>query len=262
MIERLNNIWKSKIIYFSQNFKKIYYEIDSQLKHNIDENKVITELNNNGFFFAPSIFNSDTMKVINDEFDKLISDKSYENSTGNFKNVTQLRLKQIKLLDEKLLYFYSFFSNKFLKKIISTYFRTNHKYNHQIFFQKTSLTNKPPANEIHFDKLHQIKIWIFVNSVDENNGPIELFLGTHKKNKEKRLNFYKKQDLDLELDNRDHYKHTKGRKITGPEGSVLIFDSDLFHRASPVNEGKRLIARSHSISTTTLNFRNKQKYNH
>ena len=49
------------------------------------------------------------MKVINDEFDKLISDKSYENSAENFKNVTQLRLSQIELLDKKLLYFYSFF---------------------------------------------------------------------------------------------------------------------------------------------------------
>ena len=54
MIEKLNNIWKSKKIYFSQNFKKIYYDIDSQLKHKIDKNKVIAELNNNGFFFVPS----------------------------------------------------------------------------------------------------------------------------------------------------------------------------------------------------------------
>lgn len=262
MIEKLNNIWKSKKIYFSQNFKKIYYDIDSQLKHKIDKNKVIAELNNNGFFFVPSLFNNDTMKVINDEFDKLISDKSYENSAENFKNVTQLRLSQIELLDKKLLYFYSFFSNKSLKKIISSYFRTNHKYNHQIFFQKTNLTNKPPANEIHFDKLHQIKIWIFVNSVDENNGPIELFLGSHKENKEKRLNFYEKQDFNSELNNINQYKHSKGTKMTGPMGSVLIFDSDLFHRASPVNEGKRLIARSHSMLTTTLNFRNRQKYNH
>ena len=49
--------------------------------------------------------------------------------------------------------------------------------------------------------------------------------------------------------------------MTGPMGSVLIFDPDLFHRASPA-EGKRLIARSHSMLTTTLNFRNRQKCNH
>ena len=62
MIEKLNNIWKSKKIYFFKNFKKIYYDIDSQLKHKIDKNKVIAELNNNGFFFVPSLFNNDTMK--------------------------------------------------------------------------------------------------------------------------------------------------------------------------------------------------------
>ena len=55
---------------------------------------------------------------------------------------------------------------------------------------------------------YQIKIWIFVNSVGENNGPIELFL-RHIKKIKKRLNFYEKQDLDLELDNRDHQKHSK-----------------------------------------------------
>ena len=76
--------------------------------------------------------------------------------------------------------------------------------------------------------MHQIKIWIFVNSVDENNGPIELFLGSHKENKEKRLNFYEKQDFNSELNNINQYKHSKGTKMTGPMGSVLIFDSDLF----------------------------------
>ena len=121
----------------------------------------------------------------------------------------------------------------------------------RFFFQETNVTNDPLAGEIHFDKLHQLKVWIFVNDVDEFNGPIELYLKSHLVNKEKRKNCYKELK---EVDNCYKGEDFETVKIKGKAGSILIFDSDLYHRATKVVKNNRKIIRGHSMSYSTLKY--------
>ena len=92
-------------------------------------------------------------------------------------------------------------NNPILRKIIYNLFKKKFFYNFQTFFQINSPSIQTPAGELHFDKMHEYKIWIFVNDVDKNNGPIELFPKTHLENKILRQkNYLSKTDFNNFID--------------------------------------------------------------
>ena len=148
---------------------------------------------------------------------------------------------------------FSLFNNTKLFKIINLLFKKENKFNSQIFFQETKKTLNPIAKELHFDKLHQFKIWLFLNDIQVSNGPIEIFPKSHKENEIQRLRSYNhiKDVVNLPKNNINYI----GKKMIGAAGSLLIFNSDLYHRATNITEGYRRIARGHSMSFQTLNYR-------
>ena len=197
---------------------------------------------------------------INKEFDLQI------NSKKNYINDIKFSAKQIRLGDrfqlheENCNYTFSVMNNPILRKIIYNLLNRKFYYNFQTFFQINSPSSDTPAGELHFDKIHEYKIWIFVNDTNTNNGPIELFPKTHLENRIfRKKNYLNKTNFNNVIDpNKNSYT---GEKIIANRGSVLIFDSDLLHRATEVISGNRKIIRSHSITPDTKIYWNEIKRN-
>lgn len=68
---------------------------------------------------------------------------------------------------------------------------------------------------------------LFIDACTENNGPVEVWPGTHKEEFEE-----EKTDLGSEVPP-TRLDHDAGRKILGPAGSILIFNSRLVHSSEP-----------------------------
>ena len=106
------------------------------------------------------------------------------------------------------------------------------------FFQKTFETTEPLAGNFHYDKMRSIKIWLYINDCNIDNGPLECISGTHQDNKEIRENI---KVTNLEKNVKYNFidnQNKSGQKLTAKAGSLIIFDSDVSHKATPVLPGK------------------------
>ena len=234
---KIKNLYKSFILNFSSEYRDKKNYISKKIINNFNIKNIIQNIKNEGFYLFDDFLEKNYVDQLNQEFEKVIKNK--ENSL-NDKNANTIQVRyfdKLNLFDENLTNTLSVFNNDQFRKIIHKLYRTRFFYNNQIFFQQTNLTNKPAAGEVHFDILHQYKIWIFLNDVDESNGPIEIFPKSHIENKITRLKNYKDAKR---FDNRaNRIDKLIGKKIKANSGSILIFDSDLFHRATSVKRGSR-----------------------
>ena len=256
---KIKNLYKSFIVNFLPEYQNKKNYISKKIINNFNIKNIIQNIEKEGFYLFNDFLEKDYMDQLNSEFEKVIRNKK---NTLNDKNANTIQVRyfnKLNLFDENLMNTFSIFNNEQFRKIIHKLYRTKFYYNNQIFFQQTNLTNEPTAGEVHFDILHQYKIWIFLNDVDENNGPIEIFPKSHIENKITRIKSYKDAKR---FDNRaNRIDKLIGKKIKANSGSILIFDSDVFHRATSVRKGSRKIIRAHSMVPSTIAYRNELKRN-
>tara|TARA_A100001015_G_scaffold316221_1_gene429937 strand:+ start:1354 stop:1992 length:639 start_codon:yes stop_codon:yes gene_type:complete len=104
-------------------------------------------------------------------------------------------------------------------------------------------------NYLHFDRLRCLKVLVYLQDVDEDNGPFSIVPKSHIKGAELRRSFSKLNDYEEKKNRIDiDYPEIKYdlKKIIGPAGTTIIFDSDIFHCGGNVSQGReRLVIRSH-----------------
>ena len=249
---QLNLLTNISIKKFSKSFKNIDAYTNSQLEKFGDLNKIVETINKDGYFMFNQLLNQDVVNKLNIEFDFILKNKNNSFKTNNSNTFQHRCFEKNNLYFERLIYMFSLFNYTKLLKIINLLFKKKNKFNSQIFFQETKETLNPVAKELHFDKLHQFKIWLFLNDIQDSNGPIEIFPKSHTENETQRVRSYNdiKEVVNLPKNNVNYI----GKKMIGNAGSLLIFNSDLYHRATNVTEGYRRIARGHSMSFQTLNY--------
>ena len=83
---------------------------------------------------------------------------------------------------------------------------------------------------------------VFVDACTADNGPIEVWPGTHRQDLD-----HEQTDLGLAVPP-DELDHDAGEKVLGPAGSVLLFDSRLVHSSEPndTDEPRRLAIYGHA----------------
>ena len=250
---QLNQIVNISIKKFSKNFKNIDAYINTQLEKFGDLNNIVESINTDGYFMFNQLLNQDLVNKLNIEFDFILKNKNNSFEKSNSNTFQHRCFEKNSLYFDGLICMFSLFSNTKLSKIINLLFKKENKFNSQIFFQETKKTLNPLAKELHFDKLHQFKIWLFLNDIEDANGPIEIFPKSHIQNKNQRIKSYNSiKDVVNLPENNINYT---GKKLVGNAGSLLIFNSDLYHRATSVTEGSRRIVRGHSMSYQTLKYR-------
>ena len=250
---QFNQIVNISIKKFSKNFQKIDVYINSELEKFGHINDIVEKINTDGYFIFNQLLSREVISKFNIEFDFILKNKNNFFKKSNSNTFQYRYFEKNNLYFDGLIYMFSLMNNTRLSKIINLLFKKKNKFNSQIFFQETKKTLNPLAKELHFDKLHQFKIWLFLNDIEDVNGPIEIFPKSHKQNEAQRLNSYKSVEDVVNLPG--NIINYTGKKLVGNAGSLLIFNSDLYHRATNVTEGYRRIVRGHSMSYQTLTYR-------
>jgi hypothetical protein len=113
-------------------------------------------------------------------------------------------------------------------------------------YGSTSFLKEPSSHAAqlyHFDldRIKWLKIFIYLNDVDENSGPHYYIEGTHisgSKPQEILNRGYKRiSDKELEL----YYSAERFKNVTGKAGSIFAGDTKCWHKGSVVKSGYRLV---------------------
>ena len=125
---------------------------------------------------------------------------------------------------------------------------------------------------LHFDRNSSIKFFLYLNDVTEDNGAFYIHPGSHKLGKKLRENAwgsfipspndslfkkilnktfgtdFKNVKNRLELDYPELYEPNKLIPVEGKAGTLIVFDSDIFHQGGKINieDKERIVLRSHN----------------
>ena len=104
------------------------------------------------------------------------------------------------------------------------------------------------AQDLHYDKIPTLKFFIYLTDTTSENGSFYCVPGSHKYTK-------KLQDKNrIELKSPEHSEtrfvplefQSEQIPLEGKAGTLIIFDTDVFHRAGKVDKGERFVMRGHS----------------
>lgn len=129
------------------------------------------------------------------------------------------------------------------------------KTQHEIFITHEFIPDTQERNGyLHFDRLHTFKIFFYLTDVTNECGPFEAVPGSHIKGKELRTSEWKRTTDYSKIKNRlaiDYpelgYTEESGTKILGPAGTLIVFDTDCFHKGGEVQpDHERIVLRTHN----------------
>ncbi len=157
----------------------------------------------------------------------------------------------------------------FFKKLSKAYIGANAGFMEVIVFTRDYIPDKKAVyGLLHFDRRHQLKFIFYLNDVDGNNGAFGCIPGSHKFGEDLyykawadvlKMNPFQKSAIDKEAlnisEDESRYKripcilerknldengdfNSKRIFVEGGAGSLVIFDTHLFHFGGKVNPGK------------------------
>lgn len=161
----------------------------------------------------------------------------------------------------------SFFRNsEWMYKVATGYQQLNVGFQRDIFSTYDYISDQGvgPQGWAHFDRLQRFKFFLNVTDVCEQCGPLTVSPGSHHMTKRLRSmepdpnnitkwrfgRFYGDDGrCDFWDEPQNHYPEIEYElvPITGPAGTLIIFDSDVIHKGGNVQPGnERIVVRSHS----------------
>lgn len=227
-----------EIFFYYAKLKKLKFELENCLNEKINEDLFVSSLKDTGLFIVNDFLSNNLKKILKREYNKIIEIKNNSFDENLTKTIQVRNYDKTFYLQNKLFLNYLIFTNQRLKNLLQKITKKKFNFNSEIFFQKTFETTKLLAVNFHYDKMRSIKIWIYINDCNYDNGPLECITGTHQANKKIRENI--KNEI-LEDNNKNNFlenQENQGLKLTAKAGSLIIFDSDVSHKATPVLQGK------------------------
>ena len=201
----------------------------------MDTEKISTEVINNGFSVVEGYFT--ISKEQEELIDNFLNGKEFERGAVYRTNSVLELPKNISQL----------VCNEDIKKVFTKMSRDIRC--QEVFIThecKTGILTRP--NQLHFDRLRSLKVMVYITDVNEKCGPLSVVPGSHKKSRSLRRQF-----INMPYENRQniikkYYPHLyeNPTKICGGKGTVIFFDSDVFHLGGKNEIGhERKIIRSH-----------------
>ena len=146
------------------------------------------------------------------------------------------------------------FNQQVFKEISTKYLDRKSNINDEVYITHDYINDKGTGRNgfLHFDRTYTFKFFIYLTDVDEGCGPFTVIPKTHlvgkKLRKKYHNNSYEKKKNRIFKDHPDlGYTEKDLVPIIGNSGTLIIFDTDLFHMGGKTNENKeRMIIRGHT----------------
>lgn len=146
---------------------------------------------------------------------------------------------------------YKFFSQQWMKDLTEAY--TNQPFGQSIIATHDYINTNNWARQgwLHFDRQKSFKFFLYLTDVDTTCGALHLSPGSiiegETLNKKLNQNGEYESKRRLEISYPKLIEQYPPEAIEAPAGTLIVFDTDTFHKGGVVDEGKqRLIIRMHT----------------
>lgn len=247
-------------------FKKIKDKKKVEIKLTKKENTILNEIKKKGYC------------VITNYYDKSHCDKLIQSINEELKNISENIYKDEKSSDERIFFsekkiksLKSYFEDDFIKKIGDKYLKNKLQaaftLSNRVVYKDQNLGS---GGGWHKDAyFNQFKSILYLNDVDNKNGPFQLIEKSHKLLVTLINSLILKKGYPDTRFSEEQIKHLYNKKIqtiTGRAGTLILFDGSLVHRGAPLINGIRYAITNYyypvdDCESQIKNFKDKIKQN-
>lgn len=212
-----------------------------------DLNLLLDTLQNEGIAIIPDYLESNDLNHLNQEFESIFTldhdfIKPFDYSEGRGANVLLEKVDEAILPHTKKI-----FSQNWMQELANSYLQGATDLNKDVYVVNDVVGSKHVANDLHFDVLQTFKYFIYLTDTTAENGAFTCAPGTQKRAQQLR----EKYGADISYENRHltrdlPVKPEEVIPIEGKAGTLIIFDTDVFHKAGQVQKGERRVMRGHT----------------
>ncbi|MFH6982631.1 phytanoyl-CoA dioxygenase family protein [Marinoscillum luteum] len=210
--------------------------------------QVVAKLEEFGLVVIPNYLGADDVEKLFKEFYEFTEteDTPYKKNTPYSEGVAT-RVKRLEMDTERFKKTDEVFGSQFMREITDKYWSKEAGLNEEIFVVKDVLGSKHVASDLHFDVKPTLKYFIYLNDTTAENGAFSCVPGSHKvthklRQKHQRKLSYKNRELTRELP----VSEEDVIPIEGRAGTLIIFSTEVFHKAGNITKGERYVMRGHS----------------
>ena len=228
----------------------------STLPRNATSESVITVLRSDGIAILPEYLEEESLQKLNQEFHRIIETRAElgfnvtERSEATIVAIVRNRLpaEQFPMISEV-------FADPLMERIAIEYFTCERlALNHQIYATLHSGTGEA-VNVLpfvpHLDKIQTLKFFVYLTDTNVDNGAMSVVPGSHVLNREHRIRCIETDDDFRSVKNLICDAETL--PVAGPAGTLLVFDTDVTHKAGHVIPGNtRKTLRGHTRTLAQL----------
>jgi hypothetical protein len=139
------------------------------------------------------------------------------------------------------------FSLKLMNDIATRYWKKSFELNKQIYFMNEVVGTSHVAMDMHFDVLPTFKFFIYLTDTTRENGAFACVPGSQKISSEIREKIGKEISFEQrEITRQIPFRENEVLHVEGKAGTLIIFTTEVFHRAGKVSKGERRVMRGHN----------------
>jgi len=213
----------------------------------LENDNVLSALREEGIFVSQSFLDESSLNNLINEFDFLMNHNPAGTRFEQHPAGKCLRILLNKIDKQLIKQILQIFNSDVLCDIAESYLPRKSSINKDIVL--THEFKNTPITADHFDATHALKFLIYLQDTNEENGAFSYIPGSHKENNRIRKDFLRFGNRLVDLPNiAGDDQELKFTSIDAPAGSLIIFDTDGFHRGGIPKVGKeRRIIRSRCI---------------
>jgi len=233
------------------NFERSHKQDFSKLEKK--EYDILMKVKKNGYAVIPNFFNKEQCRKCIDDIDNI-----FRNNEDFVQKQEDLRVFGAEELSKNIK---MFFDDSFLNKLAITYNGVPTCCAFTLAGRIETLgkdaqygSGGPWHRDSYF---RQFKSLIYLNDVDENNGPFQLIHQSHERKDHDRkiaqLDHMQSSFLQEKVDKIIENDPNRLRTLTGKAGTLVLVDTSIIHRGIPVKNGIRYALTNYFFEKTQIN---------
>jgi len=208
----------------------------------------LSNLKKQGISVIDSFATKKQLNSLNQEFDKFLSKEHPGAKHTQYSKGRCARVITNEYYKDEFPSTHSFFFNKDFNTIAIKYLGDKVNLNSEIFIVEDIVGSEHIANDLHYDVVNTLKFFLYLSDTKKENGAFLCVPGSHLFTKQYREVHkdkisYENRYLTREL---DPQKSKEKISIEGKAGTLIIFDTDVWHQAGFVSKGTRRVMRGHT----------------
>lgn len=213
----------------------------------IDNQALLGIIDKYGLAIIPEFISIEDLNQLQHEFERLLSAPD-----TNYKKAKPYSKGRHVIVERELIDKSDYpktaevFGSPFMEGVKNNYFNTEATLNKDIFVVHDVEGSRHIANDLHFDVVPTFKFFLYLTDTSKANGAFSCVPGSHKRTADIRQQLgnkisYTNRELSRELP----YSDDEIVPIEGKAGSLIIFTTEVCHKAGIVSKGERRVMRGH-----------------